>query len=107
MSVQGVTFDHTKRIEYQNQTREKAILAAKEKAAVSAKTLGVELGAPLLLEEDLSASEGWPMGYNNLLSNGNARAISGESSGPMEALAPGTIPIRIRVKAAFQMLTHK
>ena len=67
VSVQNVTYDHTKRIDFQNQTREKAILAAKEKATASAKTLGVEIGPPLLLEEDLSASEGWQMIWGNAL----------------------------------------
>lgn len=107
VSVQSVTYDHTKRIEFQNQTREKAILAAKEKATVSARTLGAEIGEPLLLEEDLSTSEGWQLNPGNAMLNNNLRAGGGEERGSMEALAPGTIPIRIRVKAAFQLLPHK
>ena len=106
VSVQGITYDHTKRIDFQNQTREKAILAAKEKAAASAKTLGAEIGAPLLLEEDLSASEGWQMSTSNVALN-NLRVAGGEERSPLEALAPGTIPISIRVKAAFQLLPGK
>ncbi len=105
VSVQNVIYDHTRRIEFQNQTREKAILAAKEKATVSARTLGAEIGTPLLLEEDLSPSEGWEMNRNAVLNN--LRVIGDEGRGPVEALAPGTIPIRIRVKAAFQLLPHK
>ena len=33
VSVEGVTYDHSKRIEFQNETRRKALLKAKEKAA--------------------------------------------------------------------------
>ncbi|MEI6389486.1 MAG: SIMPL domain-containing protein [Verrucomicrobiota bacterium] len=107
VSVQSVTYDHTGRIDFQNQTRDKAILAAKEKAAASAKTLGAEIGAPLLLEEVLSPSEGWQMTFENNLRNTNIAAEGGEGRGSPEGLAPGTIPIRIRVKAAFQLLPHK
>ena len=107
VNVQTVTYDHTKRIDFQNQTREKAIQAAREKATASAKTLGVEIGPPLLLEEDLTPSEGWQMNWGNAVLSNNVRAAGGEGRGPLEALAPGTIPIRIRVKAAFQLLPHK
>ncbi len=107
VSVQSVLYDHTRRIEFQNQTREKAILAAKQKAMVSARTLGAQIGAPLLLEEDLSPSEGWQMNLNNAVLRNNLRVIGGEEREPAEALAPGTIPIRIRVKAAFQLLPLK
>jgi len=107
VSVDNVTYDHTKRIDFQNQTREKAIQAAKDKAAASARTLGAEIGAPLLLEEDLSASEGWQMNYGNAVLSNNLRAVGGEERAPLEGLAPGTIPIRIRVKVAFQLLPRK
>src|SRR6266404_1717568 len=100
VSVQNVSYDNTKRIDFQNETREKAILAAQAKAATSAKALGVDIGEPLLLEEDLSPSEGWQM--NPQLTLNNLRVAGGEERRPVEALAPGTIPITIRVKAAFK-----
>ena len=103
VSVQNVSYDHTKRIDFQNQTREKAILAAMEKATASAKTLGVSIGEPLLLEEDLSQSEGWQMNRQMLAMN-NLRVSGGDERRPVEALAPGTIPITIRVKASFKLL---
>ncbi len=109
VSVQNVDYNHTKRIEFQNQTREKAILAAKEKAMVSAKALGVEIGAPLLLEEDVGFAE-----YNQILGrDNNLRNVINTASigdGGQEAqssLAPGMIPIRVRVKASFQLLSRK
>ncbi|HYG34312.1 MAG TPA: SIMPL domain-containing protein, partial [Clostridia bacterium] len=105
VSIRMVSFDHTKRIEFQNQTREKAILAAKEKAANSAKALGAEIGAPLLLEEDLSPSEGWQPYLQNRLAN-NVAVFNDQDRGAMGSLAPGTIPITIRVKAAFQLVSR-
>jgi uncharacterized protein YggE len=107
VSVQGVTYDHTRRIEIQNETRDKAIRAAKDKARASAGTLGVAIGAPLLLEEDLSASEGWEVNMGAAMLSNARVSVSGEGQGPMAAIAPGTIPIRIRVKAAFQLLPLK
>src|SRR5262245_20694775 len=52
VSVQGVSYDHTKRIQYQNETRQKAILAARDKADSMARVLGAEVGDPLLIEDD-------------------------------------------------------
>ena len=107
VSVQSVTYDHTQRIDFQNETWEKAILAAREKATASAKTPGVAIGPPLLLEEDHTPSEGWQMNWGNALLNNNVRAAGVEGRGLPQALAPGIIPIRIRVKAAFPLLPRK
>ncbi len=59
VSVQNVFYDHIKRIEYQNETRIKAVLEAKNKAEALVKAVGSEIGEPLLIEEDLSLNEGW------------------------------------------------
>ena len=59
VTVAGVNYDHSKRIAYQNETRRKALLAAKEKAAGMAKDLGSEIAEPLRIEEDLSVNEAW------------------------------------------------
>jgi uncharacterized protein YggE len=97
-SVQGVTYDHTQRIQYQNQTRLRAIEAAKEKAQALAKAAGAEIGEALLVEEDLLldyASSG--NSFNNL------RTVSAEGSNQGESLAAGTIPIKTRVRATFRL----
>jgi len=104
VSVQGVSYDHTRRIDFQNETREKAIVAAKEKAASCARVLGVELGPPLALEEDQPATDVWGMGMANNMVN-NLRAMPGAAPARDEVVAPGTIPITIRVKAEFQLVT--
>jgi uncharacterized protein YggE len=106
VSVRAVTYDHTKRIQFQNETRDKAIQAAREKAAASAKALGASLGDPVLLEEDLSAGEGWQVNsnYGNRMDNAVVNQMSGENG---EAMALGKISIRIRVHAAFQLMPGK
>jgi uncharacterized protein YggE len=103
LEVWGVYYDHSKRIEYQNKTRKKALLAAKEKAEVLAKTLGSEIGEPLLIEEDLSISETWRS--RSALSNVLEVADKGSSGG--DVLSPGKIPIKIRVKTTFRLITHE
>jgi len=96
--------DNTKRIDLSKRNARESDLAAQAKAANSAKALGVDIGEPLLLEEDLSPSEGW---QNPQLTLNNLRVAGGEERRPVEALAPGTIlPITIRVKAAFKLLPH-
>jgi uncharacterized protein YggE len=99
LSVQGVAFDHTKRIDYQNETRQKAVLAAREKASVLAKALGNEIGEPLFVEEEFISSA--PMGANVF---NNVRTISDGAGDGNGAVAPGTIPITTRVHASFRLL---
>ncbi|MEW6368844.1 MAG: SIMPL domain-containing protein [Acidobacteriota bacterium] len=104
LSVEGVNYDHSKRIEYRNETRRKALLAAKEKAADMARTLGSEIAEPLRIEEDLSVSEGgWP--GRNYASNTMA-VEPGESTDPDAVLVPGMVPIQARVKVSFRLVTH-
>jgi uncharacterized protein len=101
VSVQGVYYDHTKRIEFQNECRIKAILEAKKKAKALAESVGSEIGEPILILEDLSVNEGWQRNVtSNLVQN------SGDGDRPDETLSPGTIPIRMRVKVSFRLITH-
>jgi uncharacterized protein len=104
VSVQNVSYDHTKRIEYRNETRQKALLAAKEKAAVMAKTLGSEIGEPMVVEEDLSVGEGWQGNYAVQAMN-NVSSVSGENPDNRDGLSLGTISIKARVKTSFRLLT--
>lgn len=100
-SVASVTYDHSRRIDHQNETRRNAVLAAREKAMALARALAAELGEPLLIEE--IATSDYPWSLNKLTSN-NMRFESGDSPDHAEALSPGTIPIRMKVKAAFRLL---
>ena len=103
VTVEGVTYDHSKRIDYQNKTRRKAVLAAKEKAADLAKALGAEIAEPLRIEEDLTVNEGWRPADNRLSNSIEERGTGGAEQ---ESLAPGTIPIRTRVKVTFRLVSR-
>ncbi len=99
VQIRDVLLDHSDRINYQNEARTKAVLAARDKARALAETIGVQLGAPLLLEEDLSVAEGYRVPTSNIVVAQVSPDRMDESS-----LAPGTIPVRARVKASFRIL---
>ncbi len=97
--LNGVSFDTSKRIEHRNATRKKALLAAREKAQALAETLGSSIGKPLYIEEvaDTFAS----LTSNNTFNiAANVADAEGEASGG-DSLAPGRIPITMRVKVSF------
>jgi uncharacterized protein YggE len=105
VSVKGVWFDTSKRIELNKEVRKNALKAAKEKAVTMADELGSRVGEPLAIEEDLSISEGWGRD-NNILFNGNTVVqTAGGGGGDREGtLAPGSIAITIRVRVTFRLL---
>lgn len=102
-SVNGVYYDHSRRIDFQNETRRKAVLAAREKAREIAQTLGARIAEPLLVEEDLGVSEGWTSRFSNFIAQ--ERTAAGDAAGSAGFLAPGNIPIQIRVKASFRLVS--
>jgi hypothetical protein len=67
-----------------------------------AKAAGAEIGEALLVEEDLSIETPWLV--NSV--NNNLRALPDGEQARAEGVAPGTIPIRIRVRAAFRLLAN-
>lgn len=101
VTVEPVTFDHTKRIAYQNETRQHAIQAAKEKAAALARAIGSEIGEPLFIEEETVESF-WG---GNLAAN-NLRTVNSEDQESGNGLARGTIPIKTRVRASFRLISN-
>lgn len=102
-SVNGVYYDHSRRIDFQNETRRKAVLAARGKAQEIAQTLGARIAEPLLVEEDLGVSEGWTSRFSNVIAQ--ERTTAGDAAGSGGFLAPGNIPIQIRVKASFRLVS--
>ncbi|HNO77480.1 MAG TPA: SIMPL domain-containing protein [Phycisphaerae bacterium] len=101
VSIDYVGYDHSKRIDYQNETRIKALLAAKEKAKALAETLGSQIGEPLLIEEDAGSQSMYPV---PTFSN-NLRTVE-SADGGSEGIAKGKIPIKIRIKASFRLITQ-
>ena len=109
VQVTSVSLSHSERIKFQNEARTKAVVAAKEKAKAIAEALGSKIGEPLSIDEDLSVSEGYralsvlSARENPILSN--SVSFSGSASVDSDpSVAPGSIPIRSRVKAIFSLL---
>ena len=103
VSIQNVNYDHSKRIEFQNKTRLKALLAAKEKAIMMAKTLNTSIAEPLLIEEDLSFDKNY-LNQNVLMIN--KVSSRPESQSPGGSFALGKIPIRARVKVVYRLINQ-
>lgn len=99
VSIDGIELDHSERIRLQDEARDLAAQAARAKAARLAETLGVKLGKVLVVEEDLLEEVGrfgMPM-FSNMV-----RAGAGPGQGD-EVFAPGTIPVRARLKVVFAL----
>ena len=101
MSLTGVSYDNTRRIEFRNETRIKALRAAKSKAESLAEALGSKIGRPLSIVE---TSESYGVTSNFMTSNAMARAPN--SASETTNLALGQIPINAQVKVTFLLITE-
>ncbi|GJM25836.1 MAG: hypothetical protein DHS20C16_22510 [Phycisphaerae bacterium] len=97
VSIDFVSYDHSKRIDYQNETRVKALLDAKEKAQSLAQTLGSQIGEPLLIEEVVGM-------YQTHTFDNSLRVAESDNSGS-SGIARGRIPVRTRVKVSFRLIS--
>jgi len=102
ISVKWTRYDHSNHIWYQDRAREDALEAAKNKAEALARSLNAEIGEPLFIEEDLSLHESY-WGRN---AYSNISLSAGESMAGDDTFAPGTIPIKMRVKAVFRLVNE-
>lgn len=98
ISIQNVRFDTSDRIAIQNETRVKALLAAKEKAKILAKALNVDIGDPILIEEHSST----PMHKNTITLRSASSDMEGSSN---SSLSLGKISITMTVNAKFALQT--
>lgn len=108
--VQGIQFRTTELRKYRDQARIMAVKAAKEKAELLAKELGLNVGKAWSVSED---SSGWVSWYNSNWGNRqnvqyqtqNAMANSGGSYGGSEdsTIAPGQISVNSRVSVSFEL----
>ncbi|HBV65216.1 MAG TPA: hypothetical protein DEF45_19585 [Rhodopirellula sp.] len=102
VTLNGVYYDHSRRIEYRNTTRKNALLAAKSKAEGLAKALGSNIGRPLSIEE---VSETFGLRSSNFNVSNSMNSAAG-TSGDSPNLAPGQIPITMRVQVSFLLITE-
>jgi uncharacterized protein YggE len=103
-TINSAAWDSSKRIEVQNTTRLDALKAAKEKATAMVSALGVRLAEPLAIEE-LPASLD-DSRYNRYAGNNFRQLLREGSDADGDAVAPGSIEIRVRVKVAFRIVSN-
>lgn len=102
VSVRQVELGLADRIGPQNDARLAAVKAARDKAQAIADALGARLGEPLFVEEELMDG-----GMPAMPAFSNVAMSAGGASDGGEFVAPGTIPVQARVRAAFRLLIGK
>lgn len=100
VSIQNTQYAHSDRIKYQNESRQKAVLAAREKAASLAATLGSQIAEPLKVEEISEPSIGRSRHLSNTV---NFDSGMGADYTTGDVLALGTISINTRVRIVFEL----
>ena len=98
VSVQNVGYDHTDRINIQNETRVKALQEAKKKATILAESIGSRISEPVAIEEEWS-------GNDIIMSNVRAAETARFDGQGGSSVSPGLISIKMRVKASFRLVT--
>ncbi len=104
VSVKAAVWDSSRRIAVQNETREEALKAAKEKATNMAAVLGMKLAEPLAIIEipvrsDSSSTNG--LAGNRL----NVESSDDDDEGD-SMVAPGSIEVRVRVTVTFRIVAR-
>lgn len=100
VEVSSVTFDVADRIRHQNESRLKAVVAAKEKAVALAEALGSEVHEPIAIVEDLGDGFQVEGMMGNFASSSRTAADSGSS------VSPGTLSITTRVSVKFRISSN-
>ncbi len=101
VSVKGVDFDSSQRIKYQNESRLKAVKAAKEKAQALAEALDSTIHEPLLIEEQGSST--FNLRNNSFMTNVNGGAIALGQGANWDSIALGTISVTTSVQVKFRI----
>ncbi len=98
VSVDGTEFDASNRLDIQHKTLNNALRVAKAKAIrlLSALEDDTRIGPVLMIAED-------PPRYEDVRLSAAAFA-EGKAVGRNESLSPGTITIRMRIKAVFRLI---
>ena len=97
VSLSGISYENSKRIKHQNETRQKALLAAKDKAQKLAETLESKIGKPLFIEEEKFANSS--NNFSNVYADSQPAIVN-------DGFAPGQIPITVQIKASFELISE-
>lgn len=98
VNVNSVSYDYSKRIEAQKETRIAALLAAKEKAASLASVMDLALGEAIAISEDMDSYS-----YaSNKVQMFESRAQMDDGGSSVE---PGTITITMKIKLVMGLIS--
>lgn len=100
VAIAGVEIGHSDRIRFQNEARVSAVLAARDKAKAMAEALGVGIGQPVMLVEEIlpAVSSGRAPSFLS-----NSIGQDGASTFVDEFVAPGYLNVSVRVKGVFAL----
>jgi len=99
VSVLRVSYDYSKRINVQNETRKLALIAAKEKAETMANTLGVEVANVLSITEI-------PNTYIGVNSNVLRSELVSANNSTDQSYSLGSITIEVKVKLVMGLISN-
>ncbi|VUD41669.1 26 kDa periplasmic immunogenic protein [Thalassocella blandensis] len=94
VNVTGVSYDYSKKVKAQNETRVNALLAAKDKARALAKAMGSDIGEVMIIEEQGGSTPVFNSPRMAMLDNA-------ESGSP---ISPGTISIEMDIKLVMAII---
>ena len=97
VSLNGISYDNSKRIKHRKDIRRKALLAAKDKAQKLAETLDSKIGKPLFIEEERFANSS--NNFSNVYADSQPAIVN-------DGFAPGQIPITVQIKASFELISE-
>ena len=97
VSLSDISYENSKRIKHQNETRQKALLVAKDKAQKLAETLESKIGKPLFIEEEKFANSS--NNFSNVYADNQPAIVN-------DGFAPGQIPITVQIKASFELISE-
>ena len=97
VSLNGISYDNSKRIKHRKDIRQKALLAAKDKAQKLAETLDSKIGKPLFIEEERFANSS--NNFSNVYADSQPAIVN-------DGFAPGQIPITVQIKASFELISE-
>ena len=97
VSLSDISYENSKRVKHQNETRQKALLAAKDKAQKLAETLESKIGKPLFIEEEKFANSS--NNFSNVYADSQPAIVN-------DGFAPGQIPITVQIKVSFELISE-
>lgn len=99
LTISYSTYDYSKIIETKKEARERALLAAKNKAEEMASVLGQDLGKPMTIQE-IPIEDYYPYQFNNA----NQQVIQSDATSGYGVLREGTMDVTAKVRIVYELI---